>query len=125
MIGDHDLIAFVATARPDEAARFYRDVLGLALLEDTPFALVFSDQGRMLRIQKVEAHSPAQHTVLGWAVPDIAAEIEALIEKGVTFRIYPRLGQDALGIWTTPDGHKVAWFSDPDGNNLSVTEFAR
>lgn len=117
-------ISFLATAKPAETAAFYQDVLGLAPLEDTMFALVFSDNGHMLRIQKIAEHNPPGHTLYGWTVPDIAAEVERLAGKGVEFTLYPGMGQAQDGVWTSPNGDKVAWFLDPAGNNLSLTQFA-
>jgi len=116
-------MSFIATAAPDQAEVFYRDVLGLTLLERSPFALVFADGDTMLRVQIVGNLSPAQFTVHGWQVADIAREIAVLTAKGVRFSRFEGLGQDALGVWTTPDGSKIAWFQDPDGNVLSLTEF--
>jgi len=117
-------VSFVAAADAGRALRFYRDVMGLELVEDTPFALVFSDNGQMLRVQKVRDHAPAAHTVHGWSVDDIEAEIANLTSKGVEFLRFEHLDQSPLGVWTSPDGHKVAWFKDPDENNLSLTQFA-
>lgn len=116
-------ISFIATDDADAALRFYRDVLGLELLEDSPFALVFDDRGQMLRVQKVAQVEPAPNTVHGWEVGDIAAEIVALSALDVQFARYEALEQDEQGVWTSPDGHKIAWFRDPSGNNLSLTEF--
>ena len=117
-------ISFVATAHPQEAKAFYGDVLGMELVEDSPFALVFSEGGQMLRIQKVPQLSPASYTVHGWRVADIEQQIARLASKGVEFLTFERLEQSASGVWTSPDGHKVAWFRDPSGNNLSLTQFA-
>jgi catechol 2,3-dioxygenase-like lactoylglutathione lyase family enzyme len=116
-------MCFVATARPDEARAFYRDTLELDLIEDTPFALVFESGGRMLRVQKVAEIAPVQNTVLGWKVADIHREIRDLAERGVAFTRFDGLAQDEDGVWTSPGGHKIAWFRDPDGNNLSLTQF--
>jgi len=124
MAGIRQPIAFMATAHPHEALHFYRDILRLELLEETPFALVFSDAGQMLRLQKVEEHVPAAHTVHGWAVADIDLQIEEFVSKGIAFLRFARLNQSELGVWTSPDGHRVAWFKDPSGNNLSLTQFA-
>jgi catechol 2,3-dioxygenase-like lactoylglutathione lyase family enzyme len=120
---NYDVIAFVATAQPARARAFYADVLGLSLIEDTPFALVFDAHGTMLRISLVQELTPAPFTVLGWKVPDIRAAIEQLSGRGVSFVRYPGLPQDERGVWTTPDGQQVAWFTDPDGNTLSLTQF--
>jgi catechol 2,3-dioxygenase-like lactoylglutathione lyase family enzyme len=123
MLDQDDVVAFVATAKPPEALRFYRDVLGLRLIEDTPFAQVFDANGVMLLVTPVPDHKPVGHTVLGWKVADIEARVAALDARGVFFARFPSLTQDARGIWTTPDGNKVAWFKDPDGNLLSLTQF--
>jgi catechol 2,3-dioxygenase-like lactoylglutathione lyase family enzyme len=116
------LIAFLATADAARARTFYTGTLGLRLVEDSPFALVFDVMGTMLRIQKVAALTPHPFTVLGWQVDDVAAAIRELAGRGVTFNRYDGLDQDGVGIWTSPAGARIAWFSDPDGNVLSLTE---
>jgi catechol 2,3-dioxygenase-like lactoylglutathione lyase family enzyme len=123
MLKKSKVISFVATQHPSRARKFYEEMLGLTLVEDGPFALVFDANGTMLRVQKVEAFDPATHTVLGWDVPDIVAEIKALSKRGIRFERFEGLPQDESGIWTTPQGAKVAWFKDPDGNTLSLTQF--
>lgn len=117
-------ISFVATAQPDRARAFYGDVLGLKIIESTAFALVYADGAHMLRIQIVRDLNPAPHTVHGWQVTDIAAEVAALGSKGVDFLMFDQMDQDAQGVWATPDGSKIAWFKDPCGNILSLTQFA-
>jgi catechol 2,3-dioxygenase-like lactoylglutathione lyase family enzyme len=116
------LIAFLATADAARARTFYTVTLGLRLVEDSPFALVFDVMGTMLRIQKVAALTPHPFTVLGWQVDDVAAAVRELAGRGVTFNRYDGLDQDGVGIWTSPAGARIAWFSDPDGNVLSLTE---
>ena len=117
-------VSFIACAAPDQALPFYRDVFGLTLIEQSPYALVFMDGDHMLRVQIVADAQPVGYTVHGWQVANIAAEIESLKAKGVVFRQFDHLEQDNLGIWTTPDCNKIAWFKDPCGNTLSLTEFA-
>jgi catechol 2,3-dioxygenase-like lactoylglutathione lyase family enzyme len=117
------IICFVATRYSAAARKFYEETLGLAFVSEDPFAVVFNVKGTMLRVQKVQELRPAQHTVLGWEAQDIRAEIEALTQKGVRFERFDGLPQDELGIWTSPSGGKVAWFKDPDGNTLSLTQF--
>jgi catechol 2,3-dioxygenase-like lactoylglutathione lyase family enzyme len=122
MLADCDVIAFTATAQPDRARGFYEGVLGLRLLADEPFGLVFDAHGVMLRVAKVPALAPAPHTVLGWRVADVHAKVEALAARGVVFERYGGLAQDAGGVWMSPSGARVAWFKDPDGNLLSLTQ---
>lgn len=117
------VMTFLATNQPDAALKFYRDVLGLAFREDSPYALVFDLDGTMLRIQKTKDYTPPKHTMLGWEVKDVGATLAALEERGVTFMNHGFPGQDERGVWTTPDGTQVAWFQDPDGNILSLTSF--
>jgi len=122
MLGGETLMAFIATTHPARAKHFYADVLGLRLVADEDHALVFDAHGTMLRIQKVQTFTPAQHTALGWHVGDITGAVAALRAKGVVLARYPFLEQDETGVWTAPDGGRVAWFKDPDGNVLSLAE---
>jgi catechol 2,3-dioxygenase-like lactoylglutathione lyase family enzyme len=116
------LTAFIATAQPEHAKKFYETTLGLRLVSDDQFAMAFDCQGTQLRIQKVEKVDPQPFTTLGWQVSDIRDTVAKLMKRAVSFERYPFLTQDDLGIWQAPSGAKVAWFKDPDGNLLSLTE---
>ncbi len=123
MLARNEVIAFLETSDPERARRFYSDVLGLTFVADTPFALIFDLNGTMLRISTIERFTPAPYTVLGWKVADLRRDVEALRSRGISFERYETLAQDDLDIWTSPDGTQVAWFKDPDGNLLSLSEF--
>ena len=125
ILGASKLVAFVPTADLVKARAFYEGVLGLRLAEDEkPFALVFDANGTMLRVTPVGEHHAAPFTVLGWDVEAIESTVERLTAAGVQFLRYPGLNDgDPRGIWTAPSGARVAWFHDPDGNVLSVTQF--
>ena len=118
-----NIVAFVSTTSPAKAKRFYQGKLGLRLVDEGPFALAFDANGTMLRVTIVDKAVIAPYTVLGWEVADAAATVTKLRKAGVKFNRYPGMGQDKLGVWTSPSGAKIAWFKDPDGNTLSVTEF--
>jgi catechol 2,3-dioxygenase-like lactoylglutathione lyase family enzyme len=115
-------MAFIATKSAEKALEFYRDRLGLTLVEDSPFALVFRSGTVELRVQKVEAVTVAPYTVLGWIVPDIVSAVQGLSRVGVVFERYPGIDQDEFGIWKTPGSARVAWFKDPEGHTLSLTQ---
>ena len=119
------MVGFVTTTSPERAKAFYGDTLGFRFLDDDGFALTFDANGTRLRVAKAAAFAPRQATVLGWEVDDIVAAVRALSARGVRFEQFnlPFLVQDALGIWTAPNGDQVAWFKDPDGNTLSLTQF--
>ena len=117
------LVGFVATTDLDRAEAFYRDVLGLRHTETSPYACVFDANGTMLRVTLVPELAGAGYTVLGWRVDDMAATVARLASRGVVFHRYDGMSQDESGVWITPDGAKVAWFGDPDGNTLSLTQF--
>jgi catechol 2,3-dioxygenase-like lactoylglutathione lyase family enzyme len=120
---EQPIVTFIATCDPDRAKKFYRDTLGLRLVSDQlPFALVFDAHGIPLRVSIVNKFKPAGFTVLGWQVPKIKAAVNALAKAGVQFERYPGMDQDELGIWSSPSGAKIAWFKDPDGNTLSISE---
>jgi catechol 2,3-dioxygenase-like lactoylglutathione lyase family enzyme len=117
------LVAFTATTNPAKSRGFYCDLLGLPLLEDTPFALVLQTPNATLRIQKVQTYTPLPFTALGWKVDDIRATAQELISKGIQFERFTWMTQDDLGIWLSPSGAMVCWFKDPDGNILSLTQY--
>lgn len=125
ILGTSDVMAFVPTQNPTQAKDFYEKILGLKLVEDQTFAIVFDANGTMLRVIKVEKFTPAPYTVLGWVVPNIVDTVNNLKQKGVICQQYEGFGQDELGIWSSPDSTKIAWFKDPDGNTLSVTQFPK
>lgn len=122
MLSDKKLKAFIPTVMPDKAKLFYQDILGLKLLSEDNYALEFEANGILLRITIVNELKPHPFTVLGWDVDNISATIKSLNEKGVVCEKYDFLEQDNLGVWTSPGGTKVAWFKDPDGNVLSLSE---
>ena len=122
MLGTSRLVAFAATTDFAVARSFYRDILGLRLLSETPFALEFEVTGGALRVTKVETVVAAPYTTLGWNVADIASTVEALAGRGVQFERYAALTQDLHGIWRSPGGAQIAWFRDPDGTLLSLTQ---
>ncbi|PXX64183.1 extradiol dioxygenase family protein [Nocardia tenerifensis] len=118
-----EVIAFAPSTDLARSRRFFGEVLGLEIVEVTPFACVVRNGGAMIRVTAVDTLVPQPFTVLGWAVADIAASVVELVSRGVEFLRYAGMEQDDNGVWTTPGGDKVAWFSDPDGNVLSLTEF--
>jgi catechol 2,3-dioxygenase-like lactoylglutathione lyase family enzyme len=122
-LGKHSIIGFLTIVDVERAKQFYRDTLGLTLVrEEPPYALVFDANGIMLRLGMGKERAPVTGTVLGWQVPDAAAAVKELEQAGVRFERFNGLKQDELGIWTAPGGARVAWFKDPDGNILSVSE---
>jgi catechol 2,3-dioxygenase-like lactoylglutathione lyase family enzyme len=122
MLGSSKIIAFVPTRDAKKAKPFFQQVLGLRLVSEDPFALVFDANGTMLRVTPVPELTPQQFTILGWGVANIEETVSGLHKKGVVFERYGFLQQDDLGIWAAPGGAKVAWFKDPDGNILSVSQ---
>ena len=122
MLTDKKLKAFVPTIMPEKAKSFYREILGLELLSEDEYALEFNANGVLLRVITVPALKPQEFTVLGWNVNDISSLIQSMNKMGVFCEKYSFLKQDILGVWTSPGGSKVAWFKDPDGNVLSLTE---
>ena len=122
VLGSCKIMAFVGVCDADRAKAFYRDTLGLHLVSEDGFALAFDAFGIMLRVSIVPKVAVAPYTVLGWQVPDVAASVKGLTAAGVKFERFKGMDQDKLGIWRAPSGAMVAWFKDPDGNLLSVTQ---
>ena len=124
MLANATIGSFVATADAGVAREFYENVLGLEFVCDEPYALVFNSNGTTLRIQKVDKVVVAPYTTIGWHVTDISSIVMGLRDRGVEFIFIEGFAQDELGIVTFPGGAQVAWFKDPDGNTLSLDEFA-
>jgi catechol 2,3-dioxygenase-like lactoylglutathione lyase family enzyme len=122
VLGSSDLVGFVATRDLEAAGAFYGSTLRLPLLEANGFARVYDANGTQLRVTLVESLAAAPYTVLGWRVQDIADTIAELQAAGVRFKRYAGMDQDADGVWVAPGGTRVAWFSDPDGNTLSLQQ---
>jgi catechol 2,3-dioxygenase-like lactoylglutathione lyase family enzyme len=122
MLGNEKIMAFAGVSDADKARTFYRDTLGLTMLYEDNFALVFDVGGIMLRVTLVGQVRPQPYTVLGWQVNDATFTARALAKAGVTPERYPHVEQDEDGIWTAPGGAKIAWFRDPDGNILSIAQ---
>jgi catechol 2,3-dioxygenase-like lactoylglutathione lyase family enzyme len=122
MLDEKRLVAFVATTDGKRAQQFYGATLGLKIVRDDPYVLVVEANGAPLRILKVGSLQPQGFTVLGWEVANIEATVDGLSARGVTFERYEGMDQDERAIWRAPSGARVAWFKDPDGNVLSLTQ---
>ena len=122
MLGSTNIVAFVPIKDGDKARAFYEGILGLRLVKDDGFAVVFEANGIMVRAAKLKEFAPSQFTVLGWEVSNLEDAVRSLGKRGVKFEIFGFFKQDELCIWTAPTGDKVAWFKDPDGNILSVSQ---
>ena len=122
MLAASKIIGFVPTKDPAKARSFYEGKLGFQFVSDDPFALVMRAGETMIRIAKAKDFTPAQYTVLGWEVSNIEEMVAWLQKRGVVFEKYPWVPDKESGIWTAPGGDKVAWFKDPDGNVLSVSQ---
>jgi catechol 2,3-dioxygenase-like lactoylglutathione lyase family enzyme len=122
MLSQSEVMGFIPTKDAEQARAFYEGTLGLRFVSDDAFALVVESGPTVIRIAKVKEFTPAPFTILGWRVQNIEDEIRDLSARGVSFERFPGLPQDALGIWASPIGAKVAWFKDTDGNVLSVSQ---
>jgi catechol 2,3-dioxygenase-like lactoylglutathione lyase family enzyme len=123
-LAENSPVAFIPTTKPEAARAFYEKTLGLRFESADQFAIVFrvGPANIMLRVTIVPEFTPQQFTIFGWQVDDIVASVTDLAVKGVEFTRYGFMEQDERGIWNAPGGTKVAWFHDPDGNTLSLSQ---
>ena len=124
MLRDAAMIGFIPTTDGDRAKQFFAELLGLEFVVDAQFALVFRVGGGMLRVVRMDEFTPVPYTILGWEVEDLTAKARELAGRGVEITRYGFLEQDEHGVWVAPDGDKVLWFKDPDGNTLSLSQQA-
>ena len=127
MLTNSKPVILLPTVKKAEAQDFFQNTLGLDFKYDDGFAMVFDTGGIMFRVTPVQEFTPHEFSVLGWEVDDIAVSATDLTSRGVKFEVYdfPWMTQDEQGIWAAPDGTKVAWFKDPDGNLLSISQHAK
>ncbi|MCX7357143.1 MAG: VOC family protein [Alphaproteobacteria bacterium] len=124
MLGSATVTALVGTVKPEIAKAFYGDTLGLKFISEDTYAMVFEGKNARVRVSRVPGVTPAAYAVLAFQVEDIDKTVDGLTANGVVFARFGFFVQDARGIWTAPDGTKVAWFHDPDLNLLSVVQHA-
>ena len=113
--------AFLCTRDRAAAKAFYGGTLGFPMTHEDDYAVVFDLNGTVLRISPLKDFTAQPFTVLGWHVEDVPVTVKALTQAGVAFARFDGLEQDGLGIWSPGGDIKVAWFKDPDGNILSVS----
>jgi catechol 2,3-dioxygenase-like lactoylglutathione lyase family enzyme len=116
------LVAFIPSSHLGTSHAFYSGVLGLKRIEATSMANVYDANGTPLRVTLVSDHAPSKFTVLGFYVDDVRRARTELSERGARFKSYPGYNQDEDGVWTAPNGRQVAWFEDPDGNIISLSQ---
>jgi len=122
MLAEGKMTGFLITEDYEKARAFYESKLGFTFVSLDQFALVMNANGSKIRISRVEDFTPARYTVLGWEVRNLEDVVSWLTARGVVFEKYPFVQDQERGIWTAPGGDKVAWFKDPDGNVLSVSQ---
>jgi catechol 2,3-dioxygenase-like lactoylglutathione lyase family enzyme len=124
MLANSRLQAIIWTADIGKAEHFYSNVLGLTFVKKSHGALVYCVNGVDLRVSPVPRTTAAEHTVLGFSVEDIRAVVSELNSQGIELEKFTNFPHDENGILKIPGGDLVAWFRDPDGNLLSVVEYA-
>jgi catechol 2,3-dioxygenase-like lactoylglutathione lyase family enzyme len=122
MLSSAKLIGFIPIKDYDAARAFYEGKLQCEFVSHDQYALVLRAGPHMIRVVKLPNYTPLQATILGWEVPDVPAAVQWLASRGVATEKYPWVSDKETGIMTFPNGDKVAWFKDPDGNVLSVSQ---
>lgn len=123
MLATSRLQTIICTTWLDQAESFYGQLLGLKKRATSEGALVFDVGGSDLRVSPVPAMTPSEHTVVGFAVNNLTEVVARLTTAGVKFERFSGFNHDPNGILTTPQGSKVAWLLDPDGNLLSIVQY--
>jgi predicted enzyme related to lactoylglutathione lyase len=106
------------------AKMFYTEKLGFTV-EEVPemqgiLNLKLDDENRILIYPKAN-HTPATFTILNIPVDNVEDAVDELTASGVKFKIYNEANfkTDEKGIFHD-GGPKIAWFTDPAGNIISV-----
>ncbi len=123
MLAQNRAIAFIPVRDIDRAMHFYADVLGLFVTDSGEGYCALDAGGLTIRLTAIANLPASNHTIVGWSVASIDEVTSDLVQRGLSFHRYDGLTQDQYGIWSAPNGDRIAWFSDPDANTLSITQF--
>jgi catechol 2,3-dioxygenase-like lactoylglutathione lyase family enzyme len=128
MLKDSPAFSGFSVKNLDETKRFYSQVLGLEVTQDTMGLKLFTAHNSPTFIYLKEDHKPADFTILNFPVENIDKTIDELVSKGIEFKQYD-LGNgaktDAKGVLrglSANMGPDIAWFEDPSGNVLSILQ---
>lgn len=122
MLSSSKIVGFVPTKDYTKARAFYEQKLGFVFVSLDQFALVVRAGAHQIRIAKMPDFTPLQGTILGWELENIQSVATWLKGRGVALEKFPFVQDPKLGIWTAPSGDKIAWFRDPDGDVLSISQ---
>jgi catechol 2,3-dioxygenase-like lactoylglutathione lyase family enzyme len=122
MLAASKIMGFIPTIDTRKARAFYEGKLGFQFVSEDQFALVVKAGETMIRIAPTKDFTPEPHTILGWQVSNIESVVDWLQARGIATEKYPFVADRERGIWASPTGDKVAWFKDPDGNTLSLSQ---
>jgi len=123
MLNNAPVTAILPVVDMQRARKFYEDTLGLPVKEElaADHLLYECGEGTALLIYK-RGQTKADHTAAGFWVQDLDAEMAELRNKGVVFEEYDFPGLKTANGVATIGNEKSAWFKDPEGNILALTQ---
>jgi len=124
MLASARLQTIICTSRMQQAERFYGEVLALPMKRRSHGGVIYDVGGGDLLVAPVRDWQPSGHTAVGFSVADLDQTMKALSERGLRFERIAQLPQNDAGVLLTPWGARVAWIRDPDGNFLSIVQYA-
>ena len=122
MLKDKSSSAIVAVSDIARSKKFYRDILGLEIIDDSMGqVLVFRTGDTSLVVYASEEAGTNRANAVVWGVGDEIETITAALKnKGVTFERYEFDGTRLEGDIHVSGNMKMVWFKDPDGNILHL-----
>jgi catechol 2,3-dioxygenase-like lactoylglutathione lyase family enzyme len=104
------------------AARFYGETLEIDVELVTEGGVMYTSGGTRFFVYP-SVSKAGGHTQMSWSVDDIRAEVAALKAKGIKFEEFDLPGIKSVdGIVQSGPAVWTAWFKDPDGNLLGLTQ---
>lgn len=125
MLTQATALAMLPAQDIDRARTFYHDVLGLRVVrieQDGMTVVIEAGNGSRLALVSRPSGTLADHTVLEFAVDDIASEVPCLRSRGVVFAEYDMPGLKTVNGIAEVLGVKAAWFNDTEGNIVTLRQ---
>ena len=121
MLGEQNVVANVAVKDLTAAKKFYEGQLGLSTVGNDPNGVMYKCGSSKMLVYESQFAGTNQATSASWDVEDVESVVTALKGRGIKFESYDIPGVDKQGDVHVMGELKAAWFKDPDGNILCVS----
>jgi catechol 2,3-dioxygenase-like lactoylglutathione lyase family enzyme len=122
MLAEKEFHGTIPASDLERARRFYAEKLALTPAREAPGGLVYECKDSWFLLYPSQGAGTGQHTLGGWVVDDIEAEVAELKARGVTFEEYDWPNLKTVNSIASIGTDRAAWFKDSEGNILGLIQ---